>query len=93
MNRSMLITLMTSRSIGRVSIPMISMSILYYWGDLALRPPRFGSSRHGCSAYKTKYEDDGNRTSEWEVSTLMVLRRTDGGYDPSVYRSHRPGVR
>ena len=76
---------------------------MYYWGDSGTKTTeiRFVSNYDSAfqwvlGYYKTKYEDDGNRTSEWEVSDVdgldyiqsyMGFSSHDGGYDPSVYRS------
>ena len=88
---------------SRIDTDDLYVDNLYYWGDSGTKTTeaRFVSNYDSAfqwvlGYYKTKYEDDGNRTSEWEVSDIdgldyiqsyMGFSSHDGGYDPSVYRS------
>ena len=88
---------------SRIDTDDLYVDNLYYWGDSGTKTTeiRFVSNYDSAfqwvlGYYKTKYEDDGNRTSEWEVSDVdgldyiqsyMGFSSHDGGYDPSVYRS------
>ena len=88
---------------SRIDTDDLYVDNLYYWGDSGTKTTevRFVSNYDSAfqwvlGYYKTKYEDDGNRTSEWEVSDIdgldyiqsyMGFSSHNGGYDPSVYRS------
>ena len=88
---------------SRIDTDDLFVDNLYYWGDSGTKTTevRFVSNYDSAlqwvfGYYNTKYEDDGNRVQEWEVSDVdgvdyiqsyMGFSSHNGGYDPSVYRS------